>query len=277
MSGRVIPGPEVSEPWRSGEKTPVATLLLAPNASAWTLDGTNTWLLREPGSKQTTVIDPGPADEAHLRAIAASALDAEAPVTSIVLTHGHADHSAGARMLAELTGAGVRAVDPEHRLGAEGLAEGEVITAGSLEVRVVSTPGHTSDSVCLLIESEGSLLTGDTVLGRGTSVVAWPDGELGPYLDSLRRLRQLADVSNVQRILPGHGPILANPAQVLDAYLEHRRMRLDEVRQAIAQGITEPAAIVAEVYSSTPRALWPAAEMSVRAQLAHIEGAGSSA
>ncbi len=277
MSGRVIPGPEVSEPWRSGEKTPVATLLLAPNASAWTLDGTNTWLLREPGSKQTTVIDPGPADEAHLRAIAASALDAEAPVTSIVLTHGHADHSAGARMLAALTGAGVRAVDPEHRLGAEGLAEGEVITAGSLEVRVVSTPGHTSDSVCLLIESEGSLLTGDTVLGRGTSVVAWPDGELGQYLDSLQRLRDLADVSDVQRILPGHGPLLANPVQVLDAYLEHRRMRLDEVRQAIAQGITEPAAIVAEVYSSTPRALWPAAEMSVRAQLAYIEGAGSFA
>lgn len=274
MSGRILPGPGDSEPWSSGEKTSVAALILAPNPSAWTLDGTNTWLLREPGSNQTLVVDPGPADEAHLRAIVASALAADSPVTRIVLTHGHADHSAGARMLAELTGAGVRAVDPGHRLGSEGLTEGEVITAGSLAVRVVSTPGHTSDSVCLLIDSDGSLLTGDTVLGRGTSVVAWPDGELGAYLESLKQLRELAEASDVQRILPGHGPMLADPARVLDAYLEHRRMRLDEVRRAIALGISEPAAIVAEVYASTPPELWPAAEMSVRAQLAYLDADG---
>ena len=276
MSGRILPGTHEPEEWASGMKTSLATLLLAPNPSAWTLDGTNTWLLREPDSAQTLVIDPGPADAGHLRAIVESALAAESPVTSIVLTHGHADHSAGTRMLAEMTGAGVRAVDPEHRLGSEGLVEGEVITAGSLEVRVVSTPGHTSDSVCLLIESEGSLLTGDTVLGRGTSVVAWPDGELGPYLESLRRLRALAEASGVHRILPGHGPLLANPAQVLDAYLEHRRVRLDEVRRAVAEGCTEPADIVAEVYASTPAALWPAAEMSVRAQMAYLDAAEHS-
>ena len=272
MTGRILPAGEArdSEPWASGSKTAAATLVLAPNPSAWTLDGTNTWLVGSPGSGQTIVIDPGPADLAHLESIVAQGLAVDSPVTAIVLTHGHADHSAGARLLADMTGAQVRAVDPEHRLGSEGLVGGEVLTAGSLEVRVVATPGHTSDSVCLLIESEGSLITGDTVLGRGTTVVAWPDGELGPYLESLRNLRELAGENRVRRILPGHGPLLLNPGQVLDGYLEHRRVRLDEVRSAVSRGITEPLAIVAEVYAATPKALWPAAEMSVQAQLAYL-------
>ena len=272
MTGRILPAGEArdSEPWASGSKTAAATLVLAPNPSAWTLDGTNTWLVGSPGSGQTIVIDPGPADLAHLESIVAQGLAVDSPVTAIVLTHGHADHSAGARLLADMTGAQVRAVDPEHRLGSEGLVGGEVLTAGSLEVRVVATPGHTSDSVCLLIESEGSLITGDTVLGRGTTVVAWPDGELGPYLESLRNLRELAGENRVQRILPGHGPLLLNPGQVLDGYLEHRRVRLDEVRSAVSRGITDPLAIVAEVYAATPKALWPAAEMSVQAQLAYL-------
>ena len=272
MTGRILPGGEArdSEPWASGSKTAAATLLLAPNPSAWTLDGTNTWLVGSPGSGQTIVVDPGPADLVHLERIIAQGIAVDSPVTAIVLTHGHADHSAGARLLADLTGAEVRAVDPEHRLGSEGLVGGEVITAGSLQVRVVATPGHTSDSVCLLIESEGSLLTGDTVLGRGTTVVAWPDGELGPYLESLRHLRELAGENRVQRILPGHGPLLLNPGQVLDGYLEHRRVRLEEVRSAVSRGVTDPQAIVAEVYAATPKALWPAAEMSVRAQIAYL-------
>jgi len=272
MTGRILPAGQApdSERWASGSKTLAATLLLAPNPSAWTLDGTNTWLLRDPGTGQTIVVDPGPADPTHLEGIVAEALAVDSPVAAIILTHGHSDHSAGARLLADMTGADVRAVDPGHRFGSEGLVEGEVITAGSLEVRVVATPGHTSDSVCLLIESEGSLLTGDTVLGRGTTVVAWPDGELGPYLESLRHLRELAGENRVHRILPGHGPLLLNPGQVLDAYLEHRRVRLDEVRRAVSGGITDPLAIVAEVYSATPKALWPAAEMSVRAQLAYL-------
>ena len=276
MTGRILPAGQArdSERWASGSKTAAATLLLAPNPSAWTLDGTNTWLLSSRGSGQTIVVDPGPADLAHLELIVDRALAVDSPVTTILLTHGHADHSAGARQLAGMTGADVRAVDPEHRLGSEGLVGGEVLTAGSLEVRVVATPGHTSDSVCLLVESEGSLLTGDTVLGRGTSVVAWPDGELGPYLESLRQLRELAGENCVHRILPGHGPLLLNPGQVLGGYLEHRRLRLDEVRRVVSRGITDPLAIVAEVYAATPRALWPAAEMSVQAQLAYLATEG---
>jgi len=272
MSGRILPAGDARdpEPWASGSKTAAATLLLAPNPSAWTLDGTNTWLLRNDDSRQSIVVDPGPEDRGHLESIVAQARAVDSRVAAIVLTHGHPDHSAGARMLAEMTGAEVRAVDPEHRLGSEGLVGGEVLTAGSLEVCVVATPGHTSDSVCLLIESEGSLLTGDTVLGRGTSVVAWPDGELGPYLASLRQLRELAGENRVHRILPGHGPLLPNPGQVLDGYLEHRRSRLDEVRSVVSRGITDPLAIVAEVYAATPKTLWPAAEMSVRAQLTYL-------
>ncbi len=270
MSGRLLPSAADPAPWQSGAKTDAAHLVLAPNPSAWTLDGTNTWLLRAPGSSETIVVDPGPDHPGHLEAIVAEALAAQAPVGAIVLTHGHADHSAGARRLVGLTGAGVRAVDPGHRLGAEGLTGGEVIAAGGLEIRVVSTPGHSSDSACLLIETEGSLLTGDTVLGRGTSVVAWPDGEFGPYLESLRLLRDLANSSNVQRLLPGHGPVLTDPAAVLDRYLAHREARLDEVRAVVSRGTTDPAAIVAEVYAATPRALWPAAELSVRAQLTFL-------
>lgn len=270
MSGRVLPFIGSREPWSSGQKTRAATCLLAPNASAWTLDGTNTWFLHDPDSHAAVVVDPGPDHPGHLEAIVAYAHLLDAPVSTIVLTHGHVDHSEGAGRLRELTGADVRAFDPAHRLGAEGLVDGDVIVAGNLEVHVIESPGHSHDSVSLLLPSEGSLLTGDTVLGRGTSVVTWPDGDLRDYLRSLERLRAVVDVA---RLLPGHGPLLDRPGEIFDAYLEHRRVRLDEVREAVALGITDPAEVVARVYAQTPKELWPAAEQSVRAQLAYLSEA----
>jgi glyoxylase-like metal-dependent hydrolase (beta-lactamase superfamily II) len=278
VSGRILPSFNTSGAnpagapgqWTSGTKTLQAHLLLAPNASAWTLDGTNTWLLRDPDSAVTIVVDPGPDDTGHLDRIVAHALATDAPIGGIVLTHGHVDHSAGARRLAQQAGVWVRALDPDHRLGGEGLASGDVITAGALEIRVVSTPGHSVDSVSLLLPSEGSLLTGDTVLGRGTTVIAWPDGRFGEYVESLTALRALAEEGAVQRILPGHGPTLMDPAAVLDAYLAHRRMRLEEVRVLVAAGVTAPADLVAAIYVDVDRGLWPAAEMSVRAQLEYL-------
>jgi glyoxylase-like metal-dependent hydrolase (beta-lactamase superfamily II) len=248
--------------------------VLAPNPSLMTLDGTNTWLIAEPGSAAAVVLDPGPDDEGHLRRVCAVAAQAAQRVAQILLTHGHSDHSAGARRLAELTGAPVRAVDPAHRLGGDGLVAGDVITAGGCELRVIATPGHTSDSVCLELPADGAVLTGDTVLGRGTTIIA-DDGNLGDYLGSLHRLRSLADDADLKVLLPGHGPLLHDPAGTLDFYLTHRAERLAEIQAAVAAGDRTLAEIVARVYADVDRALWPFAQWSVRAQLAYLADRGA--
>ena len=252
-----------------GSGTGRTLCVLAPNPSLMTLDGTNTWLVAEPGSATVIVIDPGPGDDGHLQRICALAAERGQRVADIVLTHRHADHSAGAPRLAELTGAPVRAVDPAHRLGSEGLTAGDVLDSSGCEMRVIATPGHTSDSVCLQIPADDVVLTGDTVLGRGTAVIS-DDGSLGDYLDSLRRLRALAEETGLSALLPGHGPLLADAPGVLDFYLTHRAERLDEVRAALAAGDRSPAAIVARVYAAVDQALWPFAESSVRAQLRYL-------
>jgi glyoxylase-like metal-dependent hydrolase (beta-lactamase superfamily II) len=275
MSAAGIPGTaDTAEPSPiDGSGSSRARCVLAPNPSLMTLDGTNTWLVAEPGSATAIVIDPGPDDEGHLQRICTVAAERGLRVADIVLTHRHDDHSAGAPRLAELTGAPVRAVDPAHRLGSEGLTAGDVLDSAGCELRVITTPGHTSDSVSLQIPADGVVLTGDTVLGRGTAVIA-EDGSLGDYLDSLRRLRALADSSDLRQLLPGHGPLLADPAGVLDFYLAHRAERLDEVRAALAAGDRDPAMIVARVYAAVDRALWRFAESSVRAQLRYLDDLG---
>jgi glyoxylase-like metal-dependent hydrolase (beta-lactamase superfamily II) len=250
-----------------------ATCVLAPNPSLMTLDGTNTWLVAEPGSTTVIVIDPGPDDEGHLQRVCAVAAERCQRIADIVLTHRHLDHSAGAPRLHDLTGAPVRAVDPAHRLGSEGLTGGEVLDSSGCELRVITTPGHTSDSVSLEIPADGVVLTGDTVLGRGTAVIA-DDGSLSDYLDSLARLRAIADSTDVRQLLPGHGPVLGDPAGVLDFYIAHRAERLDEVRGALAAGDQNPAEIVARVYVDVDKALWPFAQVSVRAQLRYLRDRG---
>jgi glyoxylase-like metal-dependent hydrolase (beta-lactamase superfamily II) len=254
-----------------GFRTPRAACLLAPNPSPLTLDGTNTWVIAEPGSASAVVIDPGPDDEDHLRRVLAAAVAGDRRLAGILLTHGHLDHSAGAARLAELSGAPIQAADPAGRLGAEGFADGDVITAAGCELRVVATPGHSADSVSLLLPADGALFTGDTVLGRGTTVIA-QDGNLGDYLRTLGQLRELAEVRRVRLLLPGHGPMLADPLGTLDYYLAHRAERLDQVRAALAAGARTPAEIVAMIYTDVDPAVWPAAEWSVRAQLDYLAG-----
>ncbi len=249
-----------------------AACVLAPNPSPMTLDGTNTWVIAEPGSSSVLVVDPGPDDEGHLRRVLSVACAGDRRVTRIVLTHGHLDHSAGAARFAGLTGAPVDALDPALRRGGGGgggLGPGSVLTSAGCELRVVATPGHTADSVSLLLPADGALLTGDTVLGRGTTVIA-EDGSLGDYLRTLDGLRALAGDAGLRVLLPGHGPLLADPAGVLDYYIEHRRQRLDQVRAALAAGARTPAEVVAIVYADVDRAVWPAAELSVRAQLDYL-------
>ncbi|MBO0652562.1 MBL fold metallo-hydrolase [Streptomyces triculaminicus] len=257
-----------------GPATARATCVLAPNPSAMSLDGTNTWILAEPGSDLAVVVDPGPLDEAHLANVVATAEAAGKRVALTLLTHGHPDHSDGAARFAELTGTRVRALDPALRLGGEGLGVGDVVTTGGLELHVISTPGHTADSLCFHLPAEGSLLTGDTVLGRGTTVVAHPDGRLGDYLDSLRRLRALAVDEGVEVLLPGHGPVLDDAKGVIEYYLAHRAKRLAQVETAVENGDRTPEDVVAAVYADVDRSLWPAAELSVRAQLDYLEERG---
>jgi glyoxylase-like metal-dependent hydrolase (beta-lactamase superfamily II) len=261
------------EPVIDGSGTARARCVLAPNPSLMTLDGTNTWLIAEPGSAAAVVVDPGPDDEGHLRRVRALASDAGQRVSRILLTHGHSDHSAGARRLAELTGAPVLAVDPAQRLGPEGIGPGDVVTAAGCEIRVIATPGHTADSVSLLLPADRAVLTGDTVLGRGTTMIS-RDGNLGDYLGSLDRLRSLADSAALTALLPGHGPLLADPAAALDFYIAHRAERLAEVEAAIAAGDRTAADIVKRVYASVDRGLWPFAEWSVRAQLTYLAERG---
>jgi glyoxylase-like metal-dependent hydrolase (beta-lactamase superfamily II) len=254
--------------WAGGRFGERARCVLAPNPSIMTLDGTNTWVLREPGAARSVVVDPGPLDDAHLDAVAAEAGD----VGVVLLTHGHADHSEGARAFAERVGCGVRALDPAYRLGSEGLHDGDVVAVDGLEVRVVATPGHTADSLSFLLPAEEAVLTGDTVLGRGTTVVAHPDGKLGAYLDSLQRLHALAEAEEVQRVWPGHGPVIDDALAVRDFYLAHRQQRLEQVREALrvlGDGAT-PRAVVEHVYVDVDPVLWGAAELSVRAQLDYL-------
>jgi glyoxylase-like metal-dependent hydrolase (beta-lactamase superfamily II) len=260
----------MSAVWTGGPVSGRARCVLAPNPGPMTLEGTNTWLLAEPGAAQAVVVDPGPRDDGHLLTVRDAATTENRRVGLILLTHRHADHAEGARRLAELTGAPVRALDPACRLGDEGLADGDVVSLDGLEVRVVATPGHSADSLSFVLPVERTVLTGDTVLGRGTTVVDHPDGDLAAYLESLHRLRRLAETAEVTRVLPGHGPVLDDALGAVDFYLTHRAERLAQVQQALAAGCRTAREVVERVYADVDQALWSAAERSVRAQLAYL-------
>ncbi|GAA4611725.1 MBL fold metallo-hydrolase [Saccharopolyspora hordei] len=245
--------------------TRYASVLLAHNPSPMTLEGTNTWVVGEPGAAGRVVIDPGPEDADHLRRVAD-----HGPVSLVLLTHHHPDHTDGVARFVELTGAPVRALDPALCRDGEPLRDGEVVEAGGVELRVLATPGHTADSVCFVVDGdEPAVFTGDSVLGRGTTVVAHPDGHLGSYLESLRRL---ADLPEGLRVLPGHGPDLPDARTVAEHYLQHRHQRLDQVRAALADlgPDATPRQVVEVVYADVDRSVWPAADLTVQAQLTYL-------
>lgn len=260
-------------PWQGGAWGRRAWCRLCPNPSAMTLEGTNTWVLGEPGAAEVVVVDPGPLDEAHLARVLADVDRRDARVVLTLLTHGHWDHAESADRFAALTGAPVRAVGRGH----DDLADGDVVRVGGLEVLVVATPGHTSDSVSFLLPQDQVLLTGDTILGRGTTVVAHPDGELAAYLASLERLARLTGSGRATSIAPGHGPVVPDAEGTVRYYLAHRHERLDQVREAVrgagasrqeGEGLAD--LVVRTVYADVPRQVWPAARLSVLAQLAYL-------
>ena len=261
-----------SGPWDAGPVTARASAILAPNPGWMTLDGTNSWLLVEPGADRAVLVDPGPDEPAHLAALVRAAEERSTRIATILLTHGHPDHAEGAATLHALTGAPVRALDPAHRLGSEGLGAGDVIEVAGLELRVVATPGHTADSLTFLLPADRALLTGDTILGRGSAVIAHPDGDLLAYLASLGRLAAVAEDTAAQWVLPGHGPACPDPAGLIADYVQHRHERLDMVAAALAAGRTDPDELLDLAYPEVPAELRWAARLSLRAQVEYLAG-----
>ncbi|WP_028281212.1 MBL fold metallo-hydrolase [Arthrobacter sp. H5] len=241
---------------------------LAPNPGPMSLDGTNSYVISAPESGSVVVVDPGPLDEPHLEEIAGAGR-----VELVLITHHHRDHTEASARFHELTGAPVRAVDSSHCHNSEPLTDGETILAAGVRIEVLATPGHTADSVCFHLpddDPQGSVLTGDTILGRGTTVICFPDGRLGPYLESLTRLSLLGAAT----VLPAHGPVLPSLADVCAGYVDHRRQRLAQIRSALQQlGADATVEQVADsVYDDVDPSVRRAAELSVAAQLDYLRG-----
>ncbi|HEX6231363.1 MAG TPA: MBL fold metallo-hydrolase [Actinomycetota bacterium] len=235
--------------------------VLAPNPGIRELEGTNTWVV---GRAPAIVIDPGPDDEGHLREVERTA----GRVGAIVLTHDHPDHAPGASPLSVASGAPVHAMRPPD--GGEKIRDGQTISSGGASLVAVATPGHSPDSVSFHIPEEGALFTGDTVLGRGTSVLDPPEGELAAYLRSLRRMRELEP----RTIYPGHGPTVLRAVEKLDEYLEHRAMREEQVLAGLADGPRSPDELVPGIYGDYPPEVHDLAARSVLAHLVKLEAEG---
>jgi glyoxylase-like metal-dependent hydrolase (beta-lactamase superfamily II) len=245
--------------------TPSAAVVLEDNPGPMTLDGTNTWLLRAPGAPTCVIVDPGYEDVPHLTRV----IEAAGPVELILVTHQHPDHIQGAPWLAARVNAPVRTFDPSLCVNAPPVTDNEVIEAAGLSIGVLHTPGHTEDSICLT--AADAILTGDSVLGRGTTVIS----DLGAYLASLRTL---AEQPAGTLALPGHGPELPDVATTAREYLTHREERLNQVRAALRElGPSATARqIVEHVYRDVDESLWTPAEWSVRAQLAYLHTTGEA-
>jgi glyoxylase-like metal-dependent hydrolase (beta-lactamase superfamily II) len=250
---------------------PLVTRVLAPNPSGMTLDGTNTYVVGDPGSGQAVLVDPGPDDPAHLSAVERVLAARGARCVAVLVTHHHGDHAEAALPWGERFGAQVAAADaavagPRGRV----LEPGERLVLAGTAIGVVPTPGHCYDHLAFRLES-GAVLVGDHVLGRGTSVVTHPEGDVVAYLESLRRVHDLGPSA----LYCGHGPELTeDPGAVLEFYLAHRAYREHQLLTVLAGGPRTVEELVATVYAEVPRQLWPAAAQSTRATLAKLQVEG---
>ena len=242
----------------------------ADNPSPMTLDGTNTYVLLSADDSGALLIDPGPELAAHREAFLTEIGERE--LRAIVLTHQHADHS---EMLGSIDDwapeVPVHAVLERFARHTEPVVHGQEITFGDAPedvVEVVATPGHTSDSISLI--HGATLYSGDTVLGRGTTVVTHPEGSIRDYLDSIEALRRLVDTGRVEVIEPAHGPTIENPAEVVAHYAAHRAERIEQVRDALEAGARTPEEVRDAVYHDVPDDVRGAALQIVKAQLDYL-------
>jgi glyoxylase-like metal-dependent hydrolase (beta-lactamase superfamily II) len=254
------------------EPTPIPDVghLLQNNPGPMSLEGTQTYFI--PGTSGWIVVDPGDDDPDHQAAIAAAG-----PIETILVTHRHHDHVGGLARLRAATGAPSRGLATEFSVGAPPLSDGEVIGLGAAlnTLRVLTTPGHTSDSISLVIDSETGptgVLTGDTLLGHGTTIIDHPDGRLSDYLESLKRLQALGPIE----ALPAHGGFPGPVDTLAGQYLKHRLERLAQVRSAVASLSAEGkpttvGQVTDVVYADVAPEVRMAAEHTVAAQLALLE------
>lgn len=255
--------------------TASAAVVLAPNPSYAALEGTNSWVIRDPEDEYSIVVDPGPEDEGHLNVLQAKA----DKVGLILLTHRHHDHADGADRFRQLTGAPVRAFDPQYCKGAEPLVDGEVISLDGVTptLKVAHTLGHTADSVSFYLysgEAEKSplegILTGDTIAGRHTTMISETDGDLGAYLDTLAKLEE--DGKDVT-LLPGHGPEGEDLSAYARKYIDRRNQRLEQIREALAKygEDVDINTLVDAIYDDVDPVLRGAAEQSTRVALRYLQ------
>lgn len=254
-----VPGAS-APPERVRRLSPLVRVVLAPNPSPLTLEGTNTYLIGN--GDGVVVLDPGPADEEHLDRIAAEA----GRVSLVLLSHWHPDHAEAADEFAARVRAPVAAAASAGRDAAIPLEDGRVVDGPGARLRALHTPGHASDHLCFVLEEEGVLFTGDHILGFGTTVVAHPDGDMEAYLASLDRLRAI----EVGRMYPGHGPVIEHPRAVLEYYIAHRLEREEQVIAAVGDVPRTVEDLVAEIYAEVDPELHPVAAMTVRAHLAKL-------
>jgi glyoxylase-like metal-dependent hydrolase (beta-lactamase superfamily II) len=235
--------------------------VLAPNPSVYTLEGTNTWIV---GEEPSIVIDPGPDDAVHLDEVARAA----GRVAAVLVTHDHEDHAPGAPAFAERVGAPLHAFRLE---GAEHLRDGQrFVASGGVEIVAEYTPGHSSDHVAFFVPSEGALFTGDAVVGRGTSFIDPPDGDLVQYLRSLHRMQEL----DPRILYPGHGPAVLDARAKLEGYVAHREDRERQVLELLGEGPRTIPDLVATIYADHPVEVHALAARSVLAHLLKLESEG---
>ncbi len=251
------------------EVAPGVRKVVAPNPGVMTGPGTNSYLV---GSGALAVIDPGPAHDGHLDALARAG---EGRIRWVLTTHTHPDHSPGAAGLKERTGAEVLGFAARDGFEPDRLlAEGSVLESAEFRLRALHTPGHASNHLCFLLEGAQLLFSGDHVMDGSTVVISPPDGDMDAYLGSLRRLQRLRPP--LEAIAPGHGALITEPADRLGYYIAHRLERERMVLAALSEaGRATVDELLPVVYADVDEERHPIARRSLWAHLRKLAGEGA--
>jgi len=277
------------KPWPTGTSEQIEDLVarvLAPNPSPYTFTGTQTYIVGTHEGPDCAVIDPGPNDPAHIKAILASV--GKRTITAIMCTHTHRDHSPAATPLAQQTGAPIIGCAPlvlksDHPRADESfdetyapdrvLEDGEQMRGTGWTLTAVATPGHTSNHLCFALEESGALFTGDHVMGWSTSVVIPPDGDMGDYMASLEKLMAREDVVYHS----AHGDAITKPKRLVRGMMGHRRQRENQIMRLLGKASRSVPDFIPQMYKGLDERLIPAAELSVTAHLIDLEKRGMAA